>query len=343
MRWHVLILVVLIGAFPGRLLGQAEISLTDSVGGAATIDIDAGDAFDVDVTIETQEAFFGFTYLLSISDSGSGLFTITARDIPAASPFSSLITSDPSVLKASNALLDPESGRDLGVGTPNFLTEEPAGVYHISTLTLSSDSAVASGVYTLSATVGSGDPVAAILGSGETVAMDAVSLTINVINGGSGNGGGGNGGGGNGGGGNGGGGDTTDTDEDGVPDEQDAFPEDPDESVDTDEDGTGDNADTDDDNDGVEDEMDEFPEDPTESSDHDGDGIGDNADTDDDNDGILDVNDPSPTDPPSNTGTTPRPFCGSGTPLAFIASFFCLTAVGTKRRRHNKAGVRART
>jgi hypothetical protein len=42
-----------------------------------------------------------------------------------------------------------------------------------------------------------------------------------------------------------------DYDQDGVPDEEDAFPGDPAESVDTDGDGTGDNADPDDDNDGM--------------------------------------------------------------------------------------------
>jgi YD repeat-containing protein len=42
-----------------------------------------------------------------------------------------------------------------------------------------------------------------------------------------------------------------DTDNDGVPDAQDAFPNDPSESVDTDSDGTGNNADIDDDNDGL--------------------------------------------------------------------------------------------
>jgi len=44
---------------------------------------------------------------------------------------------------------------------------------------------------------------------------------------------------------------TVDSDRDGVPDAQDAFPTDPNEWQDTDSDGTGDNADTDDDGDGM--------------------------------------------------------------------------------------------
>lgn len=45
-----------------------------------------------------------------------------------------------------------------------------------------------------------------------------------------------------------------DTDEDGIPDSQDAFPLDPDETMDTDGDGIGNNADPDDDDDGISDE-----------------------------------------------------------------------------------------
>ena len=75
---------------------------------------------------------------------------------------------------------------------------------------------------------------------------------------------------------------TSDTDEDGVGDNGDAFPEDPTETTDTDDDGVGDNADDDDDNDGVGDADDAFPLDPTETTDSDGDGIGDNADQDSD-------------------------------------------------------------
>ncbi len=102
-----------------------------------------------------------------------------------------------------------------------------------------------------------------------------------------------------------------DTDGDGFFDKADAFPTDATEHVDTDGDGTGNNADTDDDNDGVSDSAeitagtkplvadtdgdgsndgaDAFPLDATEDTDTDGDGTGNNADTDDDNDGLSDA------------------------------------------------------
>ena len=80
-----------------------------------------------------------------------------------------------------------------------------------------------------------------------------------------------------------------DSDNDGTLDNLDAFPNDPYETMDSDGDGIGDNADeidgdnggdnnSDSDGDGVNDETDAFPNDSSETIDTDGDGIGDNAD-----------------------------------------------------------------
>ena len=84
--------------------------------------------------------------------------------------------------------------------------------------------------------------------------------------------------------------DEVDADDDGFYDYEDVFPNDPNENLDTDSDGIGNNADPDDDNDGINDTDDAFPLDADESSDNDNDSIGDNADPDDDNDGYSDVN-----------------------------------------------------
>jgi len=88
-----------------------------------------------------------------------------------------------------------------------------------------------------------------------------------------------------------------DIDGDQVIDQLDAFPRDASESVDTDGDGTGNNADLDDDNDGVPDLEDAFALDATETLDTDNDGLGNNADGDDDNDGVPDMDDNLPLDP----------------------------------------------
>lgn len=87
-----------------------------------------------------------------------------------------------------------------------------------------------------------------------------------------------------------------DDDNDGTPDDEDAFPLDYSEDTDSDRDGIGNNADTDDDNDGVEDNLDDFPTDPNEVLDTDRDGIGNNADEDDDGDGVVDTADDFPLD-----------------------------------------------
>ena len=71
-----------------------------------------------------------------------------------------------------------------------------------------------------------------------------------------------------------------DSDGDGFVDPADALPDDPDDWLDTDGDGRGDNADPDDDNDGVPDVEDAFSRNPAEWADADGDGVGDNADDD---------------------------------------------------------------
>ena len=57
---------------------------------------------------------------------------------------------------------------------------------------------------------------------------------------------------------------------------------------DLDGDGIPNGLDPDKDNDGVNDNFDSFPEDPNEQYDSDGDGVGNNADSDDDNDGFTD-------------------------------------------------------
>jgi len=85
-----------------------------------------------------------------------------------------------------------------------------------------------------------------------------------------------------------------DKDLDGVSNDKDDFPSDPDEWKDTDNDGIGDNRDEDDDGDGYNDTEDLFPENSNEYADSDLDGIGNNEDLDDDNDGYDDSEDVDP-------------------------------------------------
>ena len=145
-----------------------------------------------------------------------------------------------------------------------------------------------------------------------------------------------------------------DRDGDGINNDQDAFPEDANESSDLDGDGIGDNADTDRDGDGfsnvdeeqvgtdpndatdvpsdidednipdsldddrdgdgVNNDQDEFPDDADESSDLDGDGIGDNADTDRDGDGFSNEDEAQVGTDPNDATDTPSDLDGDNIP-----------------------------
>lgn len=151
------------------------------------------------------------------------------------------------------------------------------------------------------------------------------------------------------------GGGGADTDRDGIPDTIDDFPFNPNETIDTDNDGTGDNADRDDDGDGVSDSSDAFPLDPDEAFDTDGDGDGDNTDTDDDDDGVVDADDACPLDAgetrdsdgdgvcdnadpdsPDDRNQGPRVTGGCGGSVAAAMMFSCLALAGgrvSRRRR----------
>ena len=87
-----------------------------------------------------------------------------------------------------------------------------------------------------------------------------------------------------------------DSDGDGFVDAADAFPNDPGDWLDLDDDGIGDNADPDADGDGSANADDAFPHDADEWADLDGDGVGNNADPDRDGDGVDNDDDLFPDD-----------------------------------------------
>ncbi|MDC1011784.1 Ig-like domain-containing protein, partial [Flavobacteriaceae bacterium] len=206
------------------------------------------------------------------------------------------------------------SNTDLGNFYPNPLTFTPENWNVPQTVTVNTyDNNSADGDVTL--TLATGKPTSQDTNYSGLSAADTNDFTITLVD------------------------DEVDADNDGFYDYDDAFPNDPNEYLDTDGDGIGDNADTDDDgdgqsdeeeiangtdplvanprpgdsdgdgladvidpdddNDGVADTLDRFPLDPNESSDNDGDGLGDNEDTDDDNDGFTDQQE-------NNVGTDPK-------------------------------------
>ena len=109
-----------------------------------------------------------------------------------------------------------------------------------------------------------------------------------------------------------------DRDNDGFLNDADAFPLDSSEWVDTDGDGVGDQRDEDDDDDSVPDQLDAFPLDATESVDTDGDGVGNASDADDDGDGVSDLLDAAPLDPTVALVSTEKVFALIETSLGRI-------------------------
>ena len=109
-----------------------------------------------------------------------------------------------------------------------------------------------------------------------------------------------------------------DSDDDGVADDEDAFPNDPNESADSDGDGVGDNGDA-------------FPNDPNESVDSDGDGVGNNAD----------AFDHSNTEPNVSVGSCTVPVANQLLPNG--ATFNDLLAAAATGTRNHGASVSAVT
>ena len=106
-----------------------------------------------------------------------------------------------------------------------------------------------------------------------------------------------------------------DDDNDGVPDTQDAFPTNAQESVDSDGDGIGDEQDPDADNDGIADEDDNcIIVANTDQADMDNDGVGDVCDDDIDGDGFINVDETSCDSNPLNASSTPDDLDGDFIP-----------------------------
>jgi hypothetical protein len=125
--------------------------------------------------------------------------------------------------------------------------------------------------------------------------------------------------------------DDNDDDGDSYPDDNDTFPLNPTEWLDTDGDTIGNNADFNDDNDDYPDLNDTFPLDPTEWEDFDSDGIGNNADDDDDNDGYKDEEDEYPLDP--SKWEAPEGFPWWSLIVGIIISLFLLLLIIAFKRR----------
>lgn len=113
--------------------------------GSSSLSIAAGGTFTLNLNIVTTFGSTGITYFLRSTD-GSGLFTVTGRNI-GASPFTDLVTSDAQALGSPNGTMQPANLRDLGAVVSDPSAPVAAGSYFVSTLTLSVSASAAPGVY----------------------------------------------------------------------------------------------------------------------------------------------------------------------------------------------------
>jgi hypothetical protein len=291
------------------------ISISPSPEFDSPTDADADGTYDIQVTITDKVGYVTTRPMqVSVLEVPFGIeFTAVENSPSEGEPgsFTAVLTSPPT---APVTIPITISNTDLGNFYPNPLTFTPENWNVPQTVTVNTyNNSTADGDVTL--TLATGKPTSQDTNYSSLSAADTNDFNITLVD------------------------DEIDTDSDGVYDYDDIFPNDPNETIDTDGDGVGNNADTDDDgdgqsdeleitngtdplvanaspgdsdgdgladvidpdddNDGVVDTIDRFPLDPNESSDNDGDGIGDNADTDDDNDGFTDTQE-------NNVGTDPK-------------------------------------
>lgn len=136
--------VVVLAALANTSNG-AIIALTDTTGDPASITVLPGDSFDVKatLTLDTGEDAAGIGFNLNASQSS--IFTITARSVDAANPFTDLTTTNAQML-ANSPGLNPANGTDLGGTTPDGLNRSP-GTYALYTFTLATSATAPQGTY----------------------------------------------------------------------------------------------------------------------------------------------------------------------------------------------------
>lgn len=142
--------VLVLGFYSNAATGQVSIYLADRAGSPKSVEISAGETFQVDVGLGSLESLLGLSYWVKVSDNGSGKFILKARDVSVGCPFTDLMTENAELLLATDAILDPFHERDLGGFVPGMDVPVPAGVYPLAVLTFSASPDLLPGTYVLS-------------------------------------------------------------------------------------------------------------------------------------------------------------------------------------------------
>lgn len=140
-----LLSVVVLAAVANTSTG-AVIALTDTTGLQTSVSVVPGDPITVKATLTlgTGEEAGGTTFFLN--SSTSNIFTITARSIDPANPFTDPNSSDAQVLSTSPGL-NPTNGMDLGGTTDSGFATVLPGTHALYTFTLMTSAAAPQATY----------------------------------------------------------------------------------------------------------------------------------------------------------------------------------------------------
>lgn len=163
------------------VLALAHVVSAGKVSGATTwqiapvaVDVLPGDTFEFDLTLSTDSINLGISYLLSVSAEGSGLFSITGRDV-SGSTFTDLLVSNAVLLNPPDALLQPTNVYDAGAGVADVFEPNAPGDWFVARLAIMVSELVAPDFYTISIVQG-------IMDDGEFgVEIPVESMVVQVI------------------------------------------------------------------------------------------------------------------------------------------------------------------
>lgn len=140
------LLSVVVLAVAANTSSGAIIALTDAVGDPASVNVAPGDSFNVTATFTLEDGKFAGGLEFYLNASTSSIFTITARSIDAANPFTDPTNTNAQVLSTSPGL-NPTNGADLGGTTDTGLPTTVAGTYALYTFTLTTSATAPQGTY----------------------------------------------------------------------------------------------------------------------------------------------------------------------------------------------------
>ncbi|GMV97859.1 MAG: hypothetical protein HRF43_03710 [Phycisphaerae bacterium] len=153
---HLTIAALMAAVSAGQTAGEVALYLTDGNGDPTRVEIAPGAAFDVHVGLGTASGLIALSFQLTVSDNGSGRFSIIQRVVSPQTPLPDLISDDAAVIESQAGLLDPTSDRDLGGLLEDLTVEPPPGVYPLAVLTIRTSPDIAPGTYSLSPVPASG-------------------------------------------------------------------------------------------------------------------------------------------------------------------------------------------